>query len=107
LDDKDAREVVEKELKIDPNTLSFEDEHGKVEIAKGDFKKFEIANGDVLVLKQREGLTTDMLERLGNKMGAMGLNRTIVVVVDKLSDIKSLNEEQMRKHGWVRYEPSG
>jgi hypothetical protein len=83
-----------------------EDEEGKIVVGKKEIKHIEAANGDVFVLKQFPGLTTDLVDGVVRAISDVGLNDSIVVVVERLSDIKTLDEEQMEKHGWIR-KPTG
>lgn len=79
-----------------------EDEDGKIVIGKKQMKHMEAANGDVFVLKQFPGLSTDLVDGVVRAISDIGLNDSIVVVVERLSDMKTLDEEQMEKHGWIR-----
>ncbi len=87
--------------------MVYEDEYGSITIRQKDMKRVGIRNGDVMVLKRFPGLTTDHVSWLAEALGEAGYPDTIVIVVDKLSDVKSLNKEQMKNHGWVRESKSG
>lgn len=87
--------------------MVYEDEYGSVTIRQKDMKRLGIRNGDVMVLKRFPGLSTDHVEWLAKELGENGYPDTIVIVVDALSDVKSLNEVQMNNYGWFRESKSG
>ncbi len=68
-------------------------------------KKFHINDGDILVLKSKTGLAnTQTVEDLANALGKMGLKNALVVVVDSFEDMSVLNETEMNKRGWFRFD---
>lgn len=83
-------------------SITFEDEDGKIIITRKDVKHMMVKNGDVFVLRKFDGLTTDLVDQVVESVGRVGLKDSIVVVVSKLSDMKTLSEEQMNAHGWFR-----
>ena len=83
--------------------FTYEDEHGSVTIHKRDMKKLGIENGDVMVVKRFKGLTVQTIEWLADELDKKGFGECIVVVVDKMSDVKSLDEATMNNYGWFRY----
>jgi hypothetical protein len=87
--------------KIEKN-VTFEDEHGKIVIKRKDVKHLMVKNGDVFVLKQFEGLTTDLVDQIVESISSIGLKDSVVVVVPRLSDLRTLGEEQMNAYGWFR-----
>lgn len=87
-------------------SVTFEDEDGKIVITRKDVKHLMVKNGDVFVLRKFDGLTTDLVDQVVESIGRVGLKDSIVVVVPKLSDMKTLSEEQMNAHGWFRKQAS-
>ncbi len=83
-------------------SVTFEDEDGKIVITRKNVKHLMVKNGDVFVLRKFDGLTTDLVDQVVESIGRVGLKDSIVVVVPKLSDMKTLSEEQMNAHGWFR-----
>jgi len=83
-------------------SVTFEDEDGKIVITRKDVKHIMAKNGDVFVLRQFDGLTTDVVNQVVESVSRVGLHDSIVVVVSKLSDMRLLGEEQMNAHGWFR-----
>ncbi len=79
-----------------------EDEDGKIVIGRKGLKHIPAHNGDVFVIKQFAGLTTDLVDGVVRAISDIGLNDSIVVVVERLSDLKTLDEEQMGNYGWIR-----
>ncbi|MHA2046500.1 MAG: hypothetical protein ACW99G_17065 [Candidatus Thorarchaeota archaeon] len=84
--------------------LHYEDEEGSVTVRKRDMKKLNIQDGDVVVVKRFDGLTAQAIDWLAEQFGEKGFGNCIVVVVDKMSDIKSLDENVMKHYGWIRNE---
>jgi hypothetical protein len=87
--------------KLEPG-FAHEDEDGSLIIRENDIKRLRIEPADVIILKQRGELSVDMVDQLSEFLGARGHTDTLLIVVRKLSDIRTLNEEQMAKHGWYR-----
>lgn len=87
-------------------SVTFEDEDGKIVITRKDVKHLMVKNGDVFVLRKFAGLTTDLVDQVVESIGRVGLQDSIVVVVPRLSDMKTLSEEQMNAHGWFRKQAS-
>jgi len=83
--------------------FTYEDEHGSITIHKRDMKKLDIKNGDVMVVKRFKGLTAQAIEWLADELDKKGFGECIVCVVDKMSDIKALDEATMNNYGWFRY----
>lgn len=84
--------------------FKYEDEHGSITIHRRDMKKLNISNGDVVVIKRFDGLTVQTIEWIADELDKKGYGECIVTVVDKLSDVKSLDESTMNKYGWFRYD---
>lgn len=93
-------------LNIINKNVTFEDENGKIVVTRKNVKHLMVKNGDVFVLRQFDGLTTDLVDRIVESIGRVGLNDSIVVVVQKLSDLRTLSEEQMNAHGWFHKQTS-
>jgi len=72
-----------------------DDEYGTVE-----YKVLPVQDGDVVVVKA--GISTDAIDRLSDMLGATGRGRSIIVAVQKMSDIKSLNRDVMANYGWYQ-----
>lgn len=79
-----------------------EDENGKVIVDRRSYKHIPVKNGDVVVLKWFEGLTTDIVDWFADELNKRGLKDCIVVVVKNLSDVKALDENHMASYGWRR-----
>lgn len=84
--------------------FTYEDEHGSITIHKRDMKKLGIKNGDVMVVKRFKGLSEQTIEWLANELDKKGFSECIVVVVDRMSDVKALDEATMNNYGWFRYD---
>lgn len=80
----------------------YEDEHGSITIHEKNLRKLDIKNGDVIVVKRFPGLTANVIEWIATELGERGLADCIVVAVDKMSDIKSIDEKVMNTYGWYR-----
>lgn len=99
---QEAAEELRKSRWESIDSLDYEDESGSIKISKKDLKKLNIKNGDVVIVRRFQGLTTYAIDWLANELGERGFGNCIVVVVDRLSDVKSLDERIMAKYGWVR-----
>ncbi len=93
-------------LNVINKNVTFEDEDGKIVVTRKNVKHIMVKNGDVFVLRQFDGLTTDLVDQVVESIGRVGLNDSIVVVVQRLSDLRTLGEEQMNSHGWFRKQAS-
>jgi len=47
-------------------------------------------------------LTVNVIEWIATELGERGLADCIVVAVDKMSDIKAVDEKVMNTYGWYR-----
>ena len=99
---KEEKEPGKLKLNRIGKSVTFEDEDGKIVVTRKDVKHMMVKNGDVFVLRQFAGLTTDMVDQVVESIGRVGLKDSIVVVVPRISDMKTLSEEQMNAHGWFR-----
>jgi hypothetical protein len=103
-----AEEINERDSKDEPvvNPLEggfhYEDEHGSITIHEKSLRKLEIKNGDVIIIKRFDGLSVDLIEWIANELGDRGLGDCIVVVADRLSDFKVVDEKVMNNYGWYR-----
>jgi len=63
-----------------------------------------VRSGDTIVVRKWAGITKDdrqeLVDALRKRAGI--LNGVTLLFVDRFSDIRTLNEEQMRANGWVR-----
>lgn len=71
------------------------DEHGTIE-----YKQVPVQDGDLVVVKA--GMSQGAVDDLAAHLGLGGKPNSLVVVVEKLSDIKTLSQEQMARYGWHR-----
>ena len=83
--------------------FTYEDEHGSITIHRRDMKKLGIENGDVVVVKRFKGISERTIEWLAAELDKKGFGECIVCVVDKMSDVKALDEATMNNYGWFRY----
>jgi hypothetical protein len=65
------------------------------------FRKLQVKNGNILLVKRSVISEGDDLDKLRSALGHLGLN-ALVLVVDDMDDVKSLDEGMMRKLGWIR-----
>jgi hypothetical protein len=92
----------EKLLKTLAKGFEHEDEHGSLKIHKKDMKLMSVNKGDVLAVRRVTGLTQDNVDWLAEALSNIGLDGCIIVVVEKTSDIKALDEHIMNQYGWYR-----
>jgi len=97
------RQVALKRIKED---IVLEDEDGKIIINKKGMKRVPVSDGQVIVVKDFDGLTTDMVDAIVRGISDLGMYNCIVVVVEQLSGLKVLDEEQMARYGWIRKQES-
>jgi len=83
--------------------LEIKDEDGTISVKRGSVSDLAVKNGDVIVLRRQPGLSAEVIDSLADRLGELGYGRCVLVVVNKMSDIKALDEDMMRKYGWVRY----
>lgn len=72
-----------------------DDEYGKIE-----YKELPVQDGDVVVVKA--GISEEALDKLSEMLGKTGRSASIIVAVNKMSDIKSLDQKIMANYGWYR-----
>ena len=62
----------------------------------------DIGDGDIILVKSGTDLATTKGVEIFSNAVAQKHNDCILVVVDNLDDLTVLDEEGMRKHGWVK-----
>lgn len=67
------------------------------------FRKLDVKNGNIVLVKRSIVSDGDDLDKLRAALGRLGLN-ALVLVVDNMDDVKSLDEGMMRQLGWIRLE---
>lgn len=66
-------------------------------------KKLHVGDGDVIALKFQSNLANkETIELIANALNRMGLEQSLVVVVEDFGDLSVLNETEMNKRGWYR-----
>lgn len=71
------------------------DDYGTIE-----YKEVSVKDGDVVVV--RAGISQDSIDSLSDMLGSSGRPNSIIVAVNKMSDIKSLDENIMANYGWYK-----
>lgn len=71
--------------------------------------KLRIKNGDVVILRtDKPVLTSDGYEEraklIRNHLYAQGIEDVLILVLAPSTDLSTLNEAEMKRHGWVREE---
>ncbi len=65
-----------------------------------------LKGGDVLFIQSSEPLSQCNMDRLttlvNQHLEAVGIGRVLVILVEDQMEVRSLDEEAMRQHGWVR-----
>ncbi len=70
---------------------------------KACMKRLHVTDNDVLAIKKDSVLATEEgIESLRRALASMGIN-VLTVIVEDFSEIATLNETTMRKHGWYRF----
>ena len=59
------------------------------------------------ILLLRGDFSQHVGHEIGNKLLGMGVSAALVAILQVDQEIERLDEDQMRKHGWVRAESSG
>ena len=68
-------------------------------------KRLKIENGDVIVIRKWVGMTTEDKESISKTLqdrlrhSSYGVT---LLFVDSISDVRTMNEQQMRNNGWKR-----
>lgn len=66
-------------------------------------KRTRIGSGDVVLIKANTELSkVDSLKELSDVMTQAGLHDIVIVVVDDLNDLSTINETEMNRRGWYR-----
>lgn len=99
---EEAADELRKDRWEELDALHHEDEEGSITVRKKDLKKLDIKDGDVIVVKRFPGLTARLLDWMADELGNRGFGNCIIVAVDRMSDLKSLDENVMRNYGWVK-----
>lgn len=61
-----------------------------------------LKDGDVLAIEYREPVAFDVLDRLSKVIKERIGARVLVMLVENMGEIRTLDEGAMRAHGWVR-----
>lgn len=81
--------------------------HAEVKTISADGSRFSIkqldpSGGRIILIKRTEKLTPEMLKAFADDISnRLGIS-AVVVAVNSLSDMREMNEADMRQHGWVR-----
>ncbi len=59
-------------------------------------------DNSIIVLRVEEGESQSLADNLARALHHMGVRNTLVVVLSKDASIEQLDENEMRKYGWVR-----
>lgn len=67
-------------------------------------KQLDPTQGRLILVREVEGLTQEAVQQLADDLIVrLGVSCTLIVV-KKLSDIRTMSESEMQQHGWVRGE---
>lgn len=69
-----------------------------------EIKQLTPQDGDIILVRKWEGFEPGDRERLGKLLqkNLSRLSNVTLIFVESLSDVRLLNEKQMREHGWER-----
>lgn len=68
-----------------------------------DFRKLSPRDGDIVLIKHGDLSDDDKRNILNALQRSLNVHRQITVLfVNSLSDLRTLNEQQMKKYGWQR-----
>ena len=66
-------------------------------------RKLSIKNGDIIALKRGTWLATkEKIDMLGEYLAKSSRAHCLIIVVDELDDLESLNEKIMNRYGWYK-----
>ena len=66
-------------------------------------RRLSVVDGDILLIKSGTGLANkEIIQQFTQNLARMGYYKTLVIVVDSLDDLQTLDEAGMNSHGWFR-----
>ncbi len=67
-----------------------------------DLRQIDPTKGTVFVVRERAGLTTDVVQQIAQKLTDHMRQVCMVIVVKDMRELRQLSDEDMARYGWVR-----
>ena len=64
-------------------------------------KKLQIHENDIILIRRDKFTDEEILNQIRRGVDTLGLKRVLAILVDENEDIRTLNQQDMNKYGWI------